>query len=143
MNRKNHSLHALIHEAHGLYDVVCIQEPWWQDLNGSNTWGTANPGPGWHTLLPKVNIPEAERPRVLTFYRDRPDLTIHPRFDITTDLDARFFKIRQPGQPTVLIGNIYNQAPAQHTPPPRTTAPLPKRKTTTQWTASSAPTQPP
>ncbi|KAJ6522103.1 Endonuclease/exonuclease/phosphatase, partial [Mycena vulgaris] len=47
-------------------------------------------------------------PRVMVYYRARPDFTVTLRSDIAQDLDIQVIDIAQPGAPTTTYVNIYN-----------------------------------
>ena len=64
---------------------------------------------GWNTILPiPASNSNTPRPRTITYFKARPDLSVTLRPDLIEDRDVQFLDISQPGQPVVSIINVYN-----------------------------------
>ena len=64
--------------------------------------------PAWTPVLPMAAMPPGARPRVMAYYKNRPDFTVTLRSDIVQHLDVQVLDMAQQGSPTVTIVNIYN-----------------------------------
>ena len=86
------------------YDVLLVQEPWW---NGSITTSFQ----GWQVILPTPTVRENECPRVTVYYRLGAGIDITLRLDISTDLDFMILDVKHEGSkhPPTRVINIYNQ----------------------------------
>ena len=107
INRSTNAMHALTHNianAKRHFDLVLIQEPWW---NGSITTSFQ----GWQVILPTPTINDHERPRVVAYYRLQAEIEVTLRTDIGNDLDYMILDIKRNNSslPTTRIINIYNQ----------------------------------
>jgi len=116
VQRKNHTMVQLLNECATDYDVILIQEPAWGFIgrdpdDGSDVVGTVALR-GWNTILP-ISSPSSTspRPRTLTYYKPREDMTITPRPDILEDRDGQVLDVTQGNHPTTTLINIYNDSP--------------------------------
>ena len=110
MARSNTTTHAFWQDAHKEYDIIFMQEPWWEDLpRGAR--GSVHDGGGWSCVLPIQPVKPSDRPRVLTYVRKRKGLSVVPRYDILQDLDAQAVEVRNTGRPPILVVNVYNEHP--------------------------------
>ena len=76
-------MHALAHNiatSEQKYDLILVQEPWW---NGSMTTSFQ----GWQVILPSPMIKEHDCPRVVAYYHLQAGIETTLRTDIATDLD--------------------------------------------------------
>ena len=107
INRSTNMMHALAHNIanseHG-FDIILVQEPWW---NGNITTSFQ----GWQMVLPTPAIREYECPRVAAYYHLQAGIDIILRTDISADLDFMVLDVRWEGSrnPPTHIINLYNQ----------------------------------
>ena len=100
VNRSNAATHTTMHaigeKTDPPYDLLLIQEPWWEKLhNGQATVSF----PGWQVILPKSQITENKRPHVTTYYRQGAQLEVTLRTDILSDLDIMILEIKRTSDP--------------------------------------------
>ncbi len=99
------------------FDIILIQEPWWQEINLTFTTVSLV---GWQVTLPKLNIDRNEHPRTVVYHRLGTGINLMLRTDIAQDLDFMIMSIGREvatWAPITLI-NIYNQKPlADNTSP--------------------------
>ena len=111
INRLPTATHAILNERIRDTDILLLLEPRWARI-GTDTNGNPIIGPighqAWTPLLPMSSIPENTTPRVMAYYRKRPDLDVTLRSDIIQDPDIQILDITQTGKPTTTIVNIYN-----------------------------------
>ncbi|KAJ7767920.1 Endonuclease/exonuclease/phosphatase [Mycena maculata] len=114
INRKGFATHALLNHCIKKFDIIFLQEPSWAT---TGTDGTGNPiiGPighaGWTPVLPIPSIPgDSPPPRVMAYYKTRPDFTVTLRSNIAQDLDIQVIDVSQPGIPTTTYVNVYNDS---------------------------------
>ena len=116
VQRKKNVMVQLLNECTTDYDIILIQEPAWGFIGrdpdtGSNVVGSVALQ-GWNTILP-LSSPSntSPRPRTLTYYKQREDITVTPRPDILEDRDAQILDITQGNHLTTPLINIYNDSP--------------------------------
>src|SRR5260370_38400937 len=83
INCSTNAMHALAHNiatSEQKYDLILVQEPWW---NGSMTTSFQ----GWQVILPSPMIKEHDCPRVVANYHLQAGIETTLRTDIATDLD--------------------------------------------------------
>src|SRR5260370_42339971 len=100
-------MHALVHNlstAKQSFDILLIQEPWW---NGSITTSFQ----GWQVILPTPMIKESKCLRVVVYYQLQAGIEITLRTDICTDLDFMILDVRCDGlrNPPIRFIHLYNQ----------------------------------
>ena len=91
INRSTNAMHALSHNIANdkrKFDLILIQEPWW---NGSITTSFQ----GWQIILPRPAINEQERPRVVAYYRLQAEIEVTLCTDIGNDLDYMILDIKR------------------------------------------------
>src|SRR5260370_42089733 len=82
INCSTNVMHALAHNianSEHEYNIILIQEPWW---NGNITTSFQ----GWQIVLPTPTIKENKCPRVTAYYRLQAGIDIILRTDISADL---------------------------------------------------------
>ncbi|KAJ7152581.1 hypothetical protein C8R43DRAFT_886138, partial [Mycena crocata] len=112
INRKSSATHAILNRHVKNLDIIFLQEPSWARI-GTDDRGDPIIGPighaSWIPVLPMASIPAGgPPPRVMTYYKNRPDFTVTLRSDITQDLDIQVLDVAQPGAPTITFVNVYN-----------------------------------
>ncbi len=114
VNHSNSATHAAMHQLSTHkdppFDIILIQEPWWQEIN--LTFTTVSLA-GWQVTLPKLNIDRNECPRTIVYHRLGMGINLMLRTDIAQDLDFMIMSIGREAAtwaPITLI-NIYNQKP--------------------------------
>ncbi len=112
VNHLNTATHAAMHYISSCkdppFDIILIQEPWWQEIN--STFTTVSLA-GWQVTTLKLNIHRTECPRTAVYHRLGMGINLMLRTDIAQDLDYMIMNIKREGNtwpPTTLI-NIYNQ----------------------------------
>ncbi len=100
-------MHVLAHNiamSEQKFNVILIQEPWW---NGSTTTSFQ----GWQVILPTPMIKENEHPWVIAYYWLQAGIDITLRTDICADLDFMILDIKREGSrnPSTCLINLYNQ----------------------------------
>ena len=95
-----HNIITLKHK----FDVILVQEPWW---NGRLTTSFQ----GWQVILPTLIIKENEHLRVVAYYWLQAGIDVTLRTDIRADLDFMILDIKFVGSrhPCTCLINIYNQ----------------------------------
>ena len=116
VQRKKNVMVQLLNECTTDYDIILIQEPAWGFIGrdpdtGSDVFGSVALR-GWNTILPLSSTSgTSPRPRTLTYYKPRGDITVTPRPDILEDRDAQILDVTQGNHPTTTLINIYNDSP--------------------------------
>src|SRR5260370_33811179 len=90
INCSTNAMHALVHNiatSDSNFDIILIQEPWW---NGNITTSFK----GWQVILPAPSFKEYECPRVAAYYRLQASIKITLRPDIHTDLDFMLLDVK-------------------------------------------------
>ena len=113
--RKKHLTIQLLNDPPTNADIIIMQEPAWSFI-GHDPLGNVIEGPvalkGWSTILPVTSLnTNSPRPRTLTYFRPRLDLSITLRSDILEDRDIQILEISQTEQPSTLVINVYNDSP--------------------------------
>src|SRR5258705_487758 len=112
VNHSNAATHAAMHyissQKEPPFDIILIQEPWWQEIN--STFTTVSLA-GWQVTLPKPTIPQDEQPRTTTYHRLRVGINLTLRTNIAQDLDYMILNIKREGAtwPPITLINICNQ----------------------------------
>src|SRR6266436_1560936 len=93
INHSTNAMHALTHNIATLeqkFDVILIQEPWW---NGCITTSFQ----GWQVILPTpmIKVKENECPQVTAYYQLQAGINITLRMDVHADLDFMILDIKQ------------------------------------------------
>ena len=107
INCSTNTMHALAHNiatSDHEYDIILVQEPWW---NGNFTTSFQ----GWQVILPSPTNKEHNHPRVAAYFRLQAGIDITLRTDISTDLDFMIMDVKWEGlkHPPTHIINLYNQ----------------------------------
>ena len=100
-------MHALAHNIANMkckFDLVLIQEPWW---NGSITTSFQ----GWQVILLVPSINNQDWPRVAAYYQLQAEIEVMLRTDIGEDLDYMILDVRHNNSniPLTHVINLYNQ----------------------------------
>src|SRR5260370_42121746 len=93
INCSTNAMHALAHNiatSNQTFDILLVQEPWW---NGSITTSIQ----GWQVILPSPTIKEQDCLRVVAYYRLQAGIEITLRTDISSDLDYMILDARCEG----------------------------------------------
>ncbi len=120
-------MHAAMHNLTSCndnpFDVVLIQEPWWQEIN--STFTTVSLA-GWQLTLLKLNIDRNKCPRTVAYHRLGMGTDMMLRTDIMQDLDFMIMTIGREGATwtPITVINIYNQKTMMN-----------NTDTTQEWTA--------
>ena len=106
VNCSTNAMHELAHNiimTKQKFDIILVQEPWWN----SNITTSFQ---GWQVILP-TTIKENNCPRVVTYYKLQAGIEITLRTDISSDLDFMVLDIKHEGSrhPPTCIINLYNQ----------------------------------
>ena len=109
-------MHALAHNiatSDYPYDLILVQEPWW---NGSMSTSFQ----GWQVILPSPMIMEHDHPRVVAYYCLQAGIEITLRMDISTNLDFMIINVQHGGSkhPPTCVINLYNQVEPGNTQDP-------------------------
>jgi hypothetical protein len=116
VQRKKQVMVQLLNECTTDFDILLIQEPAWGFIGrdpdtGSDVSNTVALR-GWNTILPTSSTSNTSpRPRTLTYYKPREDITVTPRPDILEDRDGQALNVTQGHHQTVSLINIYNDTP--------------------------------
>ncbi len=112
INHLNAATHATMHYISSCkdppFDIILIQEPWWQEIN--STFTTVSLA-SWQVTTPKLNIHRTECPRTAVYHRLGMGINLTLRTDIAQDLDYMIMDIEREGTtwPPMTLINIYNQ----------------------------------
>src|SRR5258707_12877369 len=112
VNHSNTATHAAMHyistHKDPPFDIILIQEPWWQEINSAFTMVSLM---GWQLTLPKLNIQREECPRTVAYHKLGTGINLMLRTDITQDLDFMILNIgrEEASWPPVTLINVYNQ----------------------------------
>ncbi len=112
VNHSNAATHAAMHhvltQKDPPFDIILIQEPWWEEVNSSHTTVSLA---GWQITLPKLTISQNECPRTITYHRLGTGINLMLRMDIAQDLDYMIMNVGREGAswPHITLINIYNQ----------------------------------
>src|SRR5260370_26613691 len=93
INHSTNAMHALAHNistSGNNYDLILVQELWW---NGSITTSFQ----GWQVILPSPTIKEHNHPRVVAYYCLQAGIKITLRMDVSSDLDFMILEIQCEG----------------------------------------------
>ena len=102
--------YAILHEATNLFDIIFMQEPWYGQIGLDDTLVGPKAHHDWQPIPAVDPLPPNRHPRVITYVsKHRTDFTTIHRADLALDLDIQFIELAKPGQPPILVGNIYNQ----------------------------------
>ena len=119
INQSTNAMHALAHNianTKSKFDLVLIQEPWW---NRSITTSFQ----GWQVILPVPLINNQDWPRVAAYYQLQAEIEVMLRTDIGEDLDYMILDVRHNNSniPLTHVINLYNQQELGKSPNPSTT----------------------
>ena len=65
-NRSNAAMHAIVDIQNPAFDLLLVQEPWWDRLD--QAYRTTS-FPGWQTILPILPLRNNERPCIAAYFR--------------------------------------------------------------------------
>jgi len=89
INCSTNAMHELAHNitmTRQKFDIVLVQEPWW-NRNITTSFQ------GWQVILP-TTIKENDCPRVVTYYKLQAGVEITLRTDISLDLDFMILDVK-------------------------------------------------
>ncbi len=119
VNHSNAATHTVMHYIttckDPAFDIILIQEPWWQEINLTYTSVSLS---GWQLTLPILNLWLDKHPRTAAYHKIGTGINLTLRTDITQDADFMILNIsreRASWAPITLI-NIYNQKPLNNNP---------------------------
>ena len=98
-NRIPETICALLNEKIHSTDILLLQEPRWARI-GTDPEGEPIIGPighaAWIPILPMSTIPDNTTPRVMAYYKKRPDFTVTLRTDLIENPDIQILDVAQP-----------------------------------------------